>query len=165
MVLKKCPGQDLSRKQLKDVIYEITCPNCGYKVEFFFDDKVRLCPNCKTEVEKSDERLLKDFGCASWCSAAEECLGPQFYSRLKAAQEKIIKEKQAHLQGLLKFIPDKDREVKEFFIKAFKANTDLELFINPHYIKPLEKSDPELYEKVIKYFSEYSLKIKRDLGF
>lgn len=162
MVLNKCPGQDLGRKQLKDIIYEINCPHCGYEVEFFFDDKSRPCPRCKNRVEKSDERLLKDFGCASWCLAAEECLGPKFFSRLKAAKEKIIKEKQAHLRKLLKLIPDKEEEVKKFIIKAFKANTDLELFINPHDIKPLKNNNPQLYEKVIKYFSEYTHKTKRE---
>ena len=163
MIYKKCPGQDLTRKPLKDIVYEITCPNCGYKVEFFFDDKSRLCPHCKTKLEKSDEKLLQDFGCASWCSAAEECLGPRFYSRLKAAKDKIIRQKQEHLRALLKFIPAKEKEVKEFFVKAFKANTDLELFINPHQLKPLRKNNPQLYEKVIKYFSEYSQKIYKNM--
>lgn len=164
MIYKKCPGQDLSRKSMEDIVYEIPCPNCGCKVEFFFDDRVRLCPECEAKVEKSDEKLLQDFGCASWCSAAEECLGPRFYSRLKTAKDKIIKQKQAHLRALLRFIPAKEKEVREFFIKAFKANTDLELFINPQLLKPLRKNNPQLYEKVIKYFSEYSQKINKNIN-
>lgn len=82
MVYKKCPGQDLSRKRIEDVVCNLPCPKCGHDVEFFFDDKTRACPNCGKKFNKKNEKLLKDFGCADWCASAEKCLGPTLYSRL-----------------------------------------------------------------------------------
>ena len=41
MVFKKCPGQDLSRKKIEEVICNFPCLKCGAEVEFFFDDKIR----------------------------------------------------------------------------------------------------------------------------
>jgi len=76
MVFKKCPGQDLSRKKIEDVISDIPCRQCGTAVEFFFDDLSRTCPECGALVEKCEERVRKDFKCAVWCEAASDCLGP-----------------------------------------------------------------------------------------
>jgi len=87
MVFKKCPGQDLSRKKLEDVVCNLPCPSCGFKVEFFFDDKVRLCPECGGKVRKSDPQLLKGFGCADWREAAEKCIGTTLYSKLKKGKK------------------------------------------------------------------------------
>ena len=92
MIFKKCPGQDLRQKKIEDVVCNLPCPVCGDDVEFFFDDKSRTCPNCKTKIEKRDEALLKDFGCASWCQAAEECLGDELYKRLKSAKKECDEE-------------------------------------------------------------------------
>jgi len=88
MVNKKCPGQDLSRKKLEDIVCNLPCPKCGSDVEFFFDDKNRICPACGAKVSKSDVQLLKDFGCADWCGAAEKCIGSDLYARLKNAKKK-----------------------------------------------------------------------------
>ena len=88
MVFKKCPGQDLSRKKMDEVVCNLPCPKCGSEVEFFFDDKNRICPECGCKVSKSDIQLLKDFGCADWCVAAEKCIGSDLYSRLKNAKKK-----------------------------------------------------------------------------
>jgi hypothetical protein len=87
MVFKNCPGQDLSRKKLEEVVCNLPCPFCGEEVEFFFDDKLRKCPSCGATVSKSDIQLLKDFGCADWCEAAEKCLGSDLYTKLKKAKE------------------------------------------------------------------------------
>ena len=88
MVFKKCPGQDLSRKKMEDVVCNLPCPSCGSEVEFFFDDKVRFCPKCRTKVSKSDPQVLKDFGCADWCEAAEKCIGTELYSKLLESKRK-----------------------------------------------------------------------------
>lgn len=93
MVLKKCPGQDLSRKKIEDVVCNLPCPLCGEEVEFFFDDKTRKCPGCGGIVSKSDIQLLKDFGCADWCEAAEICLGQELHDKLKQAKKKAIQQK------------------------------------------------------------------------
>jgi hypothetical protein len=72
MVFKKCPGQDLSRKKPEEVVCNLPCPSCGAEVEFFFDDKIRICPH---------------FGCADWCEAAEKCIGTTLYSKVKAGKK------------------------------------------------------------------------------
>jgi len=66
----QCPGQD-SRYWSGEDIYDITCPHCGHTVEFFKDDSQQKCRNC-------GKRLLNpkmDFGCASYCPYADQCLG------------------------------------------------------------------------------------------
>ncbi len=70
MVFMKCPGQDLSRKKIEEIVCNLPCPFCGAEVEFFFDDKSRECTSCGTKVTKSDIQILKDFGCADWCKIA-----------------------------------------------------------------------------------------------
>jgi len=89
MTFKKCPGQDVSRKKISEMVKEIACPFCDYAVEFFFDDTSRICPRCGMSVSKSDRQILGDLRCAVWCDAAEACLGKSLHSRLK----KIKKEK------------------------------------------------------------------------
>ena len=88
MVFKKCPGQDLSRKKIEDVVCNLPCPRCGSEVEFFFDDKNRVCPECGSKVSKNDIQVLKDFGCADWCEAAEKCIGKDLYATLKKAKNR-----------------------------------------------------------------------------
>ena len=88
MVYKKCPGQDISRKKPEEVVCNLICPFCAAEVEFFFDDKTRICPECGNKVAKSDIQLLKDFGCAEWCEAAEKCIGTEMYSKIKKAKER-----------------------------------------------------------------------------
>ena len=68
---------------MEDVVSDIPCPACGYPVEFFFDDSFRSCPNCGGRVDKNEERLQRDFGCAIWCDAAEECLSTEAYTKIK----------------------------------------------------------------------------------
>jgi len=66
----RCPGQDW-RYWKEDAIFEISCPYCGEKVEFFKDDTTRKCPACKKVIP--NPKL--DFGCAAYCKYAEVCLG------------------------------------------------------------------------------------------
>ncbi|BAU22804.1 phosphohydrolase [Caldimicrobium thiodismutans] len=66
----KCPGQDW-RYWREDAIFEVKCPYCGASIEFFKDDTVRKCSQCKKAVP--NPRM--DFGCAAYCKYAEVCLG------------------------------------------------------------------------------------------
>lgn len=66
----KCPGQDW-RYWREDAIFEIKCPYCNEKIEFFKDDTKRKCPNCKKVVPNPK----MDFGCAAYCKYAQICLG------------------------------------------------------------------------------------------
>jgi hypothetical protein len=85
----KCPGQD-SRYWKPGAIFEVTCPKCRKSVEFFKDDTTRLCKNC-------GHRFLNpemDFGCASYCQYAEQCLGT-LSPELLAQKETLLKDRVA----------------------------------------------------------------------
>jgi Zn ribbon nucleic-acid-binding protein/HD superfamily phosphohydrolase YqeK len=66
----KCPGQD-TQYWTENAIFETECPKCGHPMEFFKDDSTRRCANCKEKIVNPK----MDFGCASYCQFAEECLG------------------------------------------------------------------------------------------
>ncbi len=66
----KCPGQD-TQYWNEDAIFETECPECGHTMEFFKDDATRRCPNCQKKIVNPK----MDFGCASYCKFAEQCLG------------------------------------------------------------------------------------------
>lgn len=85
----KCPGQD-SRYWKPGAIFEAKCPKCGQEVEFFKDDTTRLCKKC-------GHRFLNpemDFGCASYCQYAEQCLG-SLSPELLAQKEDLLKDRVA----------------------------------------------------------------------
>ena len=70
MTTPHCPGQDRRFWKPTD-IFEVLCPYCGKRIEFWRDDPVRDCPKCQKKVR--NPRL--DLGCAKWCQFAQECLG------------------------------------------------------------------------------------------
>ena len=85
----KCPGQD-SRYWQSTAIFETTCPKCGAGVEFFKDDTSRKCDSC-------GHRMMNpkmDFGCASYCEYAEQCLGT-LPPELVAQKEDLLKDRVA----------------------------------------------------------------------
>jgi len=66
----RCPGQD--RRFWRPIdIFEMSCPYCGQKIEFWKDDPRRECLNCGKVVRNPQMNL----GCAQWCQYAAECLG------------------------------------------------------------------------------------------
>ena len=85
----KCPGQD-SRYWQSNAIFESTCTKCGAAVEFFKDDTTRKCDRC-------GHRMMNpkmDFGCASYCEYAEQCLGT-LPPELVAQKEDLLKDRVA----------------------------------------------------------------------
>ena len=97
----KCPGQD-SRYWKSDAITEAKCPQCGVAVEFFKDDTTRRCKAC-------GHRFLNpamDFGCASYCKYAEQCIG-NLPPELLAQKEDLLKDRVAI-------------EMKRYFKQDFK---------------------------------------------
>ena len=97
----KCPGQD-SRYWQHDAIFEAKCPECNSDVEFFKDDATRKCKKC-------GHRFLNpgmDFGCASYCKYAEQCIG-NLPPELIAQKEDLLKDRVAI-------------EMKRYFNRDFK---------------------------------------------
>jgi HD superfamily phosphodiesterase len=97
----KCPGQD-SRYWKPGAIFEAKCPECGTEVEFFKDDTTRTCKKC-------GHRFLNpslDFGCASYCQYAEQCIG-NLPPELIAQKEDLLKDRVAI-------------EMKRYFKQDFK---------------------------------------------
>lgn len=97
----KCPGQD-TQYWGSDAIFESLCPGCGNPMEFFKDDTTRKCPLCSKKIVNPK----MDFGCASYCQFAEQCLGtlPEGFV---PGQENLLKDKVAV-------------EMKRYFKKDFK---------------------------------------------
>jgi len=69
MPILRCPGQD-KRFWKADDIFDVPCPACETRVEFFKDDSMRKCPHCGYLFR--NPRL--DLGCAEWCPYADQCL-------------------------------------------------------------------------------------------
>ncbi len=81
----QCPGQD-SRFWDGNAVFETPCEQCGQVVEFFKDDSRRVCKNC-------GHRMLNpkiDFGCATYCPYAEQCLGELPPELLRKKQEELV---------------------------------------------------------------------------
>ncbi len=86
----RCPGQDLRFWKPGD-IFEMVCPKCQGKIEFFKDEVRRRC-RCGHEVV--NPKL--DFGCAQWCQYAEQCLGAvpdEVKARRKEEERDLLREK------------------------------------------------------------------------
>jgi DNA-directed RNA polymerase subunit RPC12/RpoP len=68
----RCPGQNTMFWKPDD-IYDVKCPSCGAKVEFWKDDSKRSC--------KCGHRFLnpkRDLGCLEYCKYAEQCMPDMF---------------------------------------------------------------------------------------
>lgn len=85
----RCPGQD-SRFWDKGAIFEVDCPQCGQAVEFFRDESSRKCRHCGYKFVNPK----MDFGCASYCKFAEQCLG-DLPPELVAKREELLKDRVA----------------------------------------------------------------------
>lgn len=85
----KCPGQD-SRYWKPGAIFETKCPKCGAEVEFFKDDSTRRCGKCGHKFLNPS----MDFGCASYCQYAEQCIG-NLPPELIAQKEDLLKDRVA----------------------------------------------------------------------
>ena len=85
----RCPGQD-SRYWEAGAIYEAECPQCGHLVEFFKDESSRKCKHCG--VKFINPKM--DFGCASYCRYAEQCLG-DLPPELVAQRDDLLKDRVA----------------------------------------------------------------------
>ena len=79
----RCPGQDPMFWKPDDV-FEISCPKCGYRVEFFKFDVKR---KCRCGHEMVNPKI--NFGCAEWCSYGDSCIeGLPEEMKVKQKEEK-----------------------------------------------------------------------------
>ena len=85
----KCPGQDTQYWQA-GAIFEVKCPKCEHPVEFFKDDTTRKCGGCGHRFINPN----MDFGCASYCQFAEQCIG-DLPPELLAQKEDLLKDRVA----------------------------------------------------------------------
>jgi hypothetical protein len=85
----KCPGQDTRYWKPGD-IFDVDCPHCGNKVEFFKDEATRQCVRCKNKIV--NPRM--NFGCAGYCQFAEQCLG-DLGPELLAKRDDLFKDRLA----------------------------------------------------------------------
>ncbi len=85
----KCPGQD-TQFWTAGAIFEVNCPQCNRRVEFFKDDTTRKCGHCGHRFVNPK----MDFGCAAYCQYAEQCLG-DLPPELVAQQENLLKDRVA----------------------------------------------------------------------
>lgn len=83
----KCAGQD-KRFWEFDSIFESQCPKCGQTMEFFKDDVDLTCKKCGARVLNPK----MDFGCATYCKYARECLG-SLPPELLATRNELLKDK------------------------------------------------------------------------
>lgn len=98
----KCPGQD-SRYWDGAAIFDATCSHCGHEVEFFKDDNRRKCPKCGHPMLNPH----MDFGCASYCPHAEQCLGSLPPDLLAQQQDLLIE--RVHMEMRKYFGADRRR--------------------------------------------------------
>jgi len=124
----KCPGQD-TQYWTGQAIFEAPCPQCGTGVEFFKDDTSRKCGACGHRF--INPRM--DFGCASYCNFAEQCLG-DLPPELVAQKEDLLKDRVAvavkrHLKNDFKRIGRAVRRARyaEQFGKAAGINLSVAL--------------------------------------
>ncbi|MEI6126487.1 MAG: HD domain-containing protein [Pseudomonadota bacterium] len=85
----KCPGQDTRYWRPGD-IFAAACTACGQTIEFFKDDTTRRCKKCGTKVLNPHI----DFGCATYCKFAEQCL-KELPPEILAQRKNIFKDKVA----------------------------------------------------------------------
>lgn len=97
----KCPGQD-TRFWKPGTIFEVECPKCGNMVEFFKDEATRRCGKCGSKLVNPK----MDFGCATHCKFAEQCLG-DLSPELMAQRNDLLKDRVAI-------------EMKRYFKQDFK---------------------------------------------
>ncbi len=98
----KCPGQDMKYWK-KDAIFDVDCPKCSTSIEFYKDDTTRKCKNCGYRLVNPK----MDFGCASYCQFAEQCMGT-LPEEFIGSREDLLKDKVAV-------------EMKRYFQTDFKS--------------------------------------------
>ena len=134
----KCPGQD-TQYWTAEAIYEVDCPQCSRRVEFFKDDTTRKCNHCGRRFV--NPRM--DFGCAAYCQYAEQCLG-DLPPELVAQQADLLKDRVAvarYLQKDFKRIGHITRRVRHAEILGKKKQVNLPVLLIAAYLWQLGETE------------------------
>jgi len=123
----KCPGTDMKFWKPGD-IFDINCPKCGKRVEFFKDEVKRKC-RCGHVIVNPKI----DFACAEWCPYAEQCVGP-VPEEVKAKQKQELRESTRERIAF---------EMKKYFGTDFKrVNHALKVARHAEQILKVEGGNP-----------------------
>ena len=74
----KCPGAANMRTPTLKIK---NCPECGSEVEIFSVDRKVKCNDCGFTVYNDIE------SCIQWCMYAKDCVGDDFYNKMKKSQD------------------------------------------------------------------------------
>ncbi len=122
----KCPGQD-SRYWSGEDVFESPCKQCGNILEFFKDDSQRKCKKCGHIT--LNPKI--DFGCASYCPHAEQCLG-SLPPELINQQKELFRDQL--VTALSKYFGQDERRINHALAVAKQADI----------IGEKEKADPKV---------------------
>ncbi len=134
----KCPGQD-TQYWTAGAIFEVACPECSQKVEFFKDDTMRRCGHCGHRFVNPK----MDFGCAAYCQYAEQCIG-DLPPELVAKQEDLLKDRVAvavkrYLKTDFKRIGHITRRARHAETIGREANANLPVVLISAYLWDLDE--------------------------
>ncbi|HDR74232.1 MAG TPA: hypothetical protein ENN85_10060 [Methanoculleus sp.] len=73
-MFSRCPGAANLRTPTLTIK---TCPQCGAEVEIFSNDIAVTCGTCGFVIYNDVNSCIK------WCRYAEQCVGPELYTKLK----------------------------------------------------------------------------------
>ncbi len=138
----KCPGQD-SRYWDGTAIFEVKCPKCGSTEEFFKDESTRKCKKCGHRIINPN----MDFGCASYCKFAEQCIG-ELPAEILEQKKELLKDRVA-LQMKIYFGSDLKRvrhanKVADYAeIIAKKESADLAVVLPAAYLHDIGIKEAE----------------------
>ncbi len=123
----KCTGTDMKFWKPGD-IFDIDCPKCGKRVEFFKDEVKRKC-SCGHIIVNPKI----DFACAEWCPYAEQCVGA-VPEEVKVKQRQELRDSARERIGL---------EMKKYFGTDFKrVNHALKMARHAEQILKIEGGNP-----------------------
>lgn len=136
----KCPGQD-TQYWTAGAIFEVNCPECNQRVEFFKDDTMRKCSGCGHRFVNPE----MDFGCAAYCQYAEQCIG-DLPPELVAQQDDLLKDRVAvavkrHLKSDFKRIGHITRRARHAEEIAKGGAANLPVVLMASYLWDLDEPD------------------------
>lgn len=160
----KCPGQD-SRFWKPDDIFQAKCPECGAEVEFFKDDTARLCKKCGRRFMNPK----MDFGCASYCKYADQCLGDLSPELLKEREnlfkDRVAMEMKNYFGTDFKRISHADRVARYAKEIGTGEGGDMAVVLTAAYLHDIgiKQAEARFQSSAAKYQEELGPPIARDI--